>query len=158
MIKFGGKLMKYFEVVAKCGHVGRDHYYEGHFPVRAADKKQAARQIKQAPRVKKDHKDAILSVTEIDEKAYWELVAKHDAEPFFHYDSSGKQNFDDIKDSLRIETEIQFRHRELSKYNKDKPTYAKPSKYRGIRNPYRYNKLNKNMKIDDNSFLSDFNL
>lgn len=27
--------MKYFEVVAKCGHVGRDYYYEGHFFVQA---------------------------------------------------------------------------------------------------------------------------
>lgn len=52
--------MKYFEVVAKCGHVGRDYYYEGHFFVQAQNAKIAACKVKSQPRVKRDHEDAIL--------------------------------------------------------------------------------------------------
>ena len=38
--------MKYFEVVAKCGHVGRMYYYEGHFFVSGDSKKIAAGKVK----------------------------------------------------------------------------------------------------------------
>lgn len=150
-------MIKYFEVVAKCGHVGRNQYYEGHFPVIAANKKQAARKIKRASRVKKNHEDAILSVNEIDEQAYLILLAEYDTNPYFHCNSSHKQNFDDIKESLRPETDVQLKYRKQSKYYKDKLKNSKPSKYRGLRNPYKYNKLNRHSKNDTNFFLSDYN-
>jgi hypothetical protein len=53
----------FFEVKAKCGHVGRGCYYEGVFYIRAENAKEAAAKGRLMPRVKHDHKDAILSVT-----------------------------------------------------------------------------------------------
>ena len=36
------QLMKYYEVVAKCGHVGRNKYYEGHFFIIADSEKKCS--------------------------------------------------------------------------------------------------------------------
>ena len=62
------KTSNYFKVVAKCGHVKRDKYYEGTFYVYARDAKGAAAFVRQFPRVKHNHKDAIISVDKITEQ------------------------------------------------------------------------------------------
>ncbi|MFP3041067.1 hypothetical protein LQZ19_04495 [Treponema primitia] len=54
--------INFFEVKAKCGHVGRGYYYEGIFYIKAENAKEAAAKGRLIPRVKHDHKDAILSV------------------------------------------------------------------------------------------------
>ena len=59
--------MKYFMVIAKCGHVGKNNYYKGTLFFKAETAKDAARRARECPRVKHDQKDAILSVKEIDE-------------------------------------------------------------------------------------------
>ncbi|MGN1372736.1 MAG: hypothetical protein ACI4VK_01660 [Candidatus Coproplasma sp.] len=56
----------YFEVQAKCGHVGRHNYVIKNFYVKAESGKEAARKIRLAPRVKHDRKDAIIRVKQID--------------------------------------------------------------------------------------------
>ena len=58
--------MKYFMVTAKCGHVGKNNYYKGTLYFKAESAKEAAKLARECPRVKHDQKDAILSVTEID--------------------------------------------------------------------------------------------
>lgn len=63
-------MKKYFEVAAKCGHVGRGYYYEGHFFVAARSASNAAQAIKSAPRVKHDHEDSILWTKEISHDEY----------------------------------------------------------------------------------------
>jgi hypothetical protein len=75
--------MKYFEVVTKCGHVGRDFYYEGRFYIMATNGKEAAKIARKIPRVKHDHKDAILSVTKINEKEYCDGKLKSEHNPYF---------------------------------------------------------------------------
>ena len=60
-------IMKYFMVIAKCGHVGKNNYYKGTLFFKAENAKDAARKARECPRVKHDQKDAILSVKEIDE-------------------------------------------------------------------------------------------
>lgn len=57
--------LKYYLVTAKCGHVGRSKYIPIIFPVAAYSKKEAARITRNLPRVKHDHKDAIINVTEV---------------------------------------------------------------------------------------------
>ncbi len=63
-------MRKYFKVCAKCGHVGRNRYYEGVFYKTANSAKEAAKIVRNCARVKHHHKDAILSVEEIDVNRY----------------------------------------------------------------------------------------
>lgn len=62
--------MKFFMVIAKCGHVGKNYYYKGTLFVKAMSGKEAAKIARECPRVKHDRKDAILSVKEIDSLVY----------------------------------------------------------------------------------------
>lgn len=64
----------YYEVIAKCGHVGRKHYVPIKFAVIAENGKEAAKIIRQFPRVKRNHKDAILSVNKISYERYLEII------------------------------------------------------------------------------------
>lgn len=58
--------MKYFLVTAKCGHVGNGKYLEIDFPIFAQTKKDAAQICLKKPKVKKQLKDAITLVREVD--------------------------------------------------------------------------------------------
>lgn len=71
--------MKYYEVTVKFGHVGKNKYYKGNIYIKAENGKKAARKARSCPRVKHDHKDAILSVTELDYETFQELW-KHNEE------------------------------------------------------------------------------
>jgi hypothetical protein len=82
---------KYYEVVAKCGHVGRRNCIMIHFAVMAHDGKQAAARVKKYKRVKRDHKDCIQSVTEISFEQFMTLRAKTDADPYLHSKSKWQQ-------------------------------------------------------------------
>lgn len=76
--------MKYFRVLAKCGHVGRQYYIPVDFAIVAEDGRQAATIVRQKARVKHDHKDAILSTEEISFEEFMQLRSKNDADPYLH--------------------------------------------------------------------------
>lgn len=137
---------KFFEVAAKCGHVGRDKYYEGHFFVKAQNEETASFKVKNRPRVKRDHEDAILWVKEVDELAYIAGCNAMRNNPYFHCGSKWQQKliYELIKDGIKPETEAQLRFRErYRKYYKDKHSKDKQaSKRKGIRNFYKYTKYN----------------
>ena len=65
---------KYFQVTAKCGHLGRLRYIPINFPVYAKNAHEAAQLAKRFPRVKKQCKDAILSCVEITREEYMALL------------------------------------------------------------------------------------
>ena len=65
--------MRYFEVTVKFGHVGKNKYYKGNIYLKAENGKEAASRARACPRVKHDHKDAILSVTELDYETFQKL-------------------------------------------------------------------------------------
>lgn len=71
--------MKYYEVTVKFGHVGKNKYYKGNIYIKAENGKEAASKARSCPRVKHDHKDAILSVTELDYETFKKLW-KHNEE------------------------------------------------------------------------------
>jgi len=73
---------KCFAVETKCGHVGRNNCIIITFPIKAASKKEAAARAKALPRVKRDHKDAIRNVEEIDYKKYRSLLAENNRNPY----------------------------------------------------------------------------
>ena len=60
----------YYEVLAKCGHVGRKNYIIKKFFIKADSAKDAATKIRWTPRVKHHHRDAIRMVREITYKEY----------------------------------------------------------------------------------------
>ncbi len=83
--------MRYFKVTAKCGHVGKVFYYPGDLFIKAENGRDAARVARNMPRVKHDHKDAILNVEEIDWETY--RAGKKDARknPYFFCESVQQQ-------------------------------------------------------------------
>ena len=81
----------YFEVKAKCGHVGRNNYIPISFAVCAKDGKEAARKVRDFPRVKHDHKDAILSVEEICYDTYLEIKNRNNEDPYLQCHTKQEQ-------------------------------------------------------------------
>lgn len=97
------KKTRYFEVVAKCGHVGRNQYYRGCFYIKAESGKEAAEICRKMPRVKHDHKDAILFVYKIDKNTYEKESALQKLnEPYFQCKSRYQQRlvWDEIQANI----------------------------------------------------------
>ena len=84
-------MKNFFEVIAKCGHVGRNKYIPIKFAVEAESGKDAAAMVRRFPRVKHDHKDAILSVAKIDSTRYLEINAINDNNPYLKCKSKYEQ-------------------------------------------------------------------
>ncbi len=84
--------MKYFKVTAKCGHVGKNKYFEGTFFIEAESKKDAAEKIRYRGRVKHDKKDAILNVEEIDYETYIKGIKENSKHPYFNCKNKQEQN------------------------------------------------------------------
>ena len=105
----------YYEVIAKCGHVGKKHYVPIKFAVIAKDGKEAAKMVRQFPRVKHNHKDAILSVNKIDYERYLEIVEMNKNDPYLKCHSRQEQNLiDNLEDRLEIDL-----HNQKAKYDKN---------------------------------------
>lgn len=83
---------KYYIVKAKCGHVGRDRYIPIDFPIRAKSKKDAAAIVRRKARVKKNHKDAVLSVVEVDKKTFDDQQFCNEQDPYLNVRSKHDQN------------------------------------------------------------------
>lgn len=98
--------MEFYEVTAKCGHVGREQFYMGMFYVRAENGREAAMLVRQKPRVKHNHKDAILSLSSISYSEYLTGKAAYKANPYFSCKSKQEQRIyeDEISADIHIET------------------------------------------------------
>lgn len=68
----------YYEVKAKCGHVGRNNYIIKTFAIIAESGKGAAATCKWTPRVKHHDKKAIIEVNMINYEEYKQLKNKND--------------------------------------------------------------------------------
>ena len=100
-------MKEFFKVVAKCGHVGKRFYYRGEFYVSAESGKAAAAMVRQMPRVKHDHKYAILSVTKIDESEFKQGRTKFACEAYFNCTNQQEQAllWDEISPNVYPEEE-----------------------------------------------------
>ena len=83
--------MRYFTVTAKCGHVERDCYIPITFAVKANSAEEAASVTRFFPRVKHHHKDAILSVEEVDFSAYQDRCYINSFDPFLQCSNRQEQ-------------------------------------------------------------------
>ena len=72
--------MKYYEVIAKCGHVGKGKCVLITFACAAENGKEAAAKVRAYARVKHHHKDAIRNVRKILFEEYIKLRAENDAD------------------------------------------------------------------------------
>ena len=130
---------KFFAVTAKCGHVGRHKYYEGTFYERAFDAKAAAAIVRNRPRVKHDHKEAILSIAEISYDEFKAGQEEFDNNPYHKCESKWQQQlvWDKIVPFLRPETNLQLEHRHSERRARKLPEYAKPN----LKKPYKRERL-----------------
>lgn len=102
--------MKFYQVTAKCGHVGGyDKYIPIDFFVIADTASKAAKAVKQAPRVKHHHSDAIISVTEITADQYTAGRIAFNSDPYnLCHSSQEQQRYNDVI-SDRIMTEETYK-------------------------------------------------
>ena len=124
--------MKYFAVTAKCGHVGRDSYIPITFAVKANTAKEAASVTRSMPRVKHHHKDAILSVQEVDYFDYADVRCVNSFDPYLQCRSvqEQRQEFDAIYYRIMEEEKPEFRSkRELP----EKPVFNGKERIRNVR-------------------------
>lgn len=128
--------MKYFMVTAKCGHVGKNKYFEGTIYVKAHNGKDAARKVREMPRVKHDRKDAIMAVQEVDFDVF---EAGRKANHHIHYYTCGsrqEQNYylQEIEDNIFCEDNEKRKssktHSLRKVYNTD-PLYEDYQRHRG---------------------------
>ncbi len=102
--------MKYFVVTAKCGHVGRGNYIQIDFPVRADSKTEAAKIVRDFPRVKHHHKDAILDCREVSFEEFNMARKKNREDTYLSCHSSTEQRlFCDIEHRILKEPKIEAR-------------------------------------------------
>ena len=114
--------MKTYEVSAKCGHVGKNYYITKIFAVEAESGRDAAEAVRAFPRVKHHHKDAIISVTEIDQDRYWAIRETNRSDLYFRCTSIQEQRlFCQIE---RCKEEAQTQER-MAEREMRKPTYYK---------------------------------
>ena len=105
---------KYFMVIAKCGHVGRKNYIPIKFAVVAESGKEAAKKVRQFPRVKHDHKDAILDVRCITLEEFLEIKEINNNDPYLNCHSRQEQKLIDNLEE-RLEDDL---HSQKVKYDK----------------------------------------
>lgn len=95
---------KYFMVIAKCGHVGRKHYIPIKFAIISNSAKEAAKSVRYFPRVKHNHKDAILYTKQISYEEYLEIMENNHKDPYLQCRSRHEQNQKvDLKDRLEVD-------------------------------------------------------
>lgn len=97
----------YYKVLAKCGHVGRNHYIEKSFYLEATSKAEAAFRVRYMPRVKHDRKDAILNVEKISYEEYRRGVQEHNEDKYFQVKNSTEQRLVSAVDVEEIKREPQ---------------------------------------------------
>lgn len=91
----------YYKVVAKCGHVGRCKYIPIIFAVVAENGKEASKLVRQYPRVKHNHKDAILRCDEITFEEFLQIKETNNNDPYLHCRNKQEQNmFCDLQDRI----------------------------------------------------------
>ena len=76
--------MKYYVVIAKCGHVGNGKYIDIEFPVVAENGSLAAKKILNRSKVKKHLKNAITNVKEVMKDEYLYYVNQNSKDEYLH--------------------------------------------------------------------------
>lgn len=125
--------LNYYKVVAKCGHVGKSNYIPIAFAVIAKTGKEASKKTREFPRVKHNHKDAILRCDKISYEEYLELKEINNNDLYLKCTSKHEQNsICDLIDRL-----VEDKHN-------TKPNYHKEDRQSRVR--YKISKYNQRLK------------
>jgi len=102
--------MRYYIVVAKCGHVGKGKFIDVSFPVIANTGKEAANLILKRSKVKKQLKNAITNVFEVNEDSYNSYLNEN----FYgeYLQAHFKREFDSTKYEIK-ELDLAFSRRKV---------------------------------------------
>lgn len=96
--------LKHYKVTCKCGHVGKRNFVRIDFPVIANSGKEAAEIARKIPRVKRDHKDAILDCIEISYEEYLNIRDNNDNDPYLKCKNKKEQSkIENFSDRLEAE-------------------------------------------------------
>ena len=129
--------MKYYEIKAKCGHVGKNNYYVGTLYLYGENGRETAACARQYPRVKHDHKDAIISVTEISYEAYLRGKAQNRKSVYWTCTSIQQQRtlcpelVNQVLQENNKKNQYRKNHSLRKNYNAFDPMYSEFSRYRG---------------------------
>jgi len=99
----------YYAVTAKCGHTGfgNNSFIMITFAVNAETAKAAAKIARGLPRVKHDHKDAIVNVHAVQKNEYISILICNDLDPFLKVKSIQEQRrsipYEDIVTRVHLE-------------------------------------------------------
>ena len=139
-----GENNKYFIVEAKCGHVGKQFYIPIKFAITAKSAKEAAEIIRQIPRVKHDHKDAILNVEKVSFEEYLTQQENNSKIDYLKCKSKYEQKniLDWIENNKIEETEVEYKYRLKDKYYFDDESSFVYKFGKCIRNLKKYTKYN----------------
>lgn len=108
--------MNYYLVTTKCGHVGKNHYIEIIFPVKAETGRDAARIARQFPRVKHHHWDAIKDCQKVSKRLYDRQIEINHNDPYLQVKSKREQN--KIKNLIEERMMVDSHQEELLNQNK----------------------------------------
>lgn len=120
-----------YEVKCKCGHVGKNNYIIIAFAVIANNGKEAAQKARYFPRVKHDHKDAIISVRKISDYEYYRIVHENNEDAYLHCINKQEQKCIDLSDRIfsEVEEEIEDYEEVKKPIFYGKTEVKKPKKY-----------------------------
>lgn len=124
--------LKFFRVTCKCGHVGRQFFVRIDFPINADSGKEAAAIARQLPRVKHDHKDAILNCVEIDYEEYQILQKINNNDPYLKCKNPQEQAHifgfaERLESEPRFAKEINKSRKNVVEFKNKKRNYAEKS-------------------------------
>ena len=124
--------LKFFRVTCKCGHVGRQFFVRIDFPIIADSGKEAAAIARQLPRVKHDHKDAILNCVEIDYEEYQILQKINNNDPYLKCKNPQEQAHifgfaERLESEPRFAKEINKSRKNVVEFKNKKRNYAEKS-------------------------------
>lgn len=132
-------------VTAKCGHVGKAFYYEGHFYIIADNASVAAKYVRDCPRVKHDHHDAILHVKKIEYQDFIVGKLEEQKKPYYFCESKQQQSMywdeiskfifeDSHQDELQKKRLQKTSRHSLKRNFNDDPAYTLYKNYQGTIN------------------------
>ncbi|MBQ7788834.1 MAG: hypothetical protein IJ398_04175 [Clostridia bacterium] len=124
--------MKLFKVTAKCGHVGKNYFVIKEFAIKAENGKEAARIVRDIPRVKHHRKDAILNVVEITETEYEMILLKNSLDPYFQCTSIQEQRL-----YGEMEIYVEYERKQIEREENIKTVYYGKTL---VRNPKKFMK------------------
>jgi len=136
---------KFYKVTCKCGHVGKQYFIRISFPINADSGKEASEIARSLPRVKHDHKDAILDCKEIDYEEYLILQKINSNDPYLKCENKQEQNAI-VNLSLRLEPETKY----IDRADKNKRSNVE---YKLKKQKYIYDDLEEEIDLYEGGYL-----